>query len=114
MTDVLKTIKNLMKESVKPEDVVALGKAATDNENLKDLQDRLEEILKSSGHGTTLRKVVVIGFGRLIAYYEDDEEARRAEEWTSKEFRNTKLRTTFKSLSVGRSKAGVIFDFTRM
>lgn len=101
-------------EKVDPKDIVSFGKAATDNENLQNLKQRFEKIIRSSGFGKSLRRVNVIGYGKMIAYYGDAREASRFEDWANKQFRNTKLNVIYKDLSVGESNAGVIFDFTRM
>lgn len=108
-------VKSILGESsVKPDDVVALGKASTDNEKLEALKSRFERIIRSSGHGESLRRTNVIGFGKLIAYYGDEREARRFAVWSERNFRSTKLKVTYKDLHVGASRAGVIFDFGGM
>jgi len=108
----------LWESSVKSDDILSMGKAmekaAIDNEELSELKGRFEKIIRSSGHGESLRRINIIGFAKLIAYYEDAREARRFAEWSEKNFKNTKLSVTYKDLHVGASKAGVIFDFTRM
>ena len=101
-------------EKVDPKDIVSFGKAATDNENLQNLKQRFERIIRLSGFDKSLRRVNIIGYGKMIAYYGDAREASRFEDWANKQFRNTKLNVIYKDLSVGESKAGVIFDFTRM
>ena len=115
MGELFRKISKVMNESkVSPEDIVSFGKAATDNENLQNLKARFEKIVKLSGFDKSLRRVNIIGYGKMIAYYGDAKEASRFEEWANKQFRNTKLNVIYKDLSVGESKAGVIFDFTRM
>lgn len=115
MGELFRKISKVMNESkVSPEDIVSFGKAATDNENLQNLKARFEKIVKLSGFDKSLRRVNIIGYGKMIAYYGDAKEASRFEKWANKQFRNTKLNVIYKDLSVGESKAGVIFDFTRM
>jgi len=115
MGELFRKISKVMNESkVSPEDIVSFGKAATDNENLQNLKARFEKIVKLSGFDKSLRRVNVIGYGKMIAYYGDDKEAKEFEKWANKQFRNTKLNVIYKDLSVGESKAGVVFDFTRM
>lgn len=115
MGDLFKKIRRVVNEAkVDPEDIISLGKAATDNEGLQKLKERFEKIVKMSGFNKSLRRVNVIGFGKLIAYYSDAEEAKKFEAWANKQFQNTKLNVIYKDLTVGESKAGIIFDFTRM
>lgn len=113
--NLFRRVKSILGESsVKSDDILSMGKAANDNEKLNELKGRLERIIRSSGHGESLRRINTIGFAKLIAYYGDAREARRFAEWSEKNFKNTKLSVTYKDLHVGASKAGVIFDFTRM
>jgi hypothetical protein len=115
MGELFRKIRKVVSEAkVDPEDVISFGKAATDNENLQNLKARFEKIIKMSGFDKSLRRVNIIGYGKMIAYYGDAREATRFEEWANKQFGSTKLNVIYKDLSVGESKAGVIFDFTRM
>lgn len=88
----------------------SIGKTATSNE----IKKRFEKIIRMSGFSKSLRRVNATGFLKMIAYYSDDVEAKEFAKWANKQFRNTKLIVVYKDLSVGESKAGVIFDFTRM
>ena len=108
MTDVLKTIKNLMKEStVSPEDI-ALFKDP--DSKIEDKIMKYGEMIRKSGHHKSFQKIIRIGYLKLMAYFGDDLEARRFEEWAKKQFSNTKIIVTYKSISTGNGKAGVILD----
>jgi hypothetical protein len=112
MGELFRKIRKVMNEAkVDPEDIISFGKVATSFQNLK---ARFEKIIKMSGFDKSLRRVNSIGHGKMIAYYGDAREATRFEEWANKQFQSTKLNVIYKDLSVGESKAGVIFDFTRM
>lgn len=115
MSRTFQKIRDVINESkVNSSDVVAFGKAATNNENLNDLKKRFEKIIKLSGFYKSFKRVNVIGYGKIIAYYGDAREAKKFEEWSNKQFKNTKLIVVYKDLHVGESRAGIIFDFNRM
>ena len=106
--------KVLNEQKVDSKDMDAFRKAAVDNENLQNLKSRFEKIIRTSGFNKSLRRVNILGWAKMIAYYTDAQEAKKFEHWARSEFKNTKMIITYKDLSVGKSKAGVIFDFTRM
>lgn len=115
MDNLFRRIKRIVNESkVDPKDIVSFGKSATDNEDLNNLKSRFEKIIRTSGFDKTFLRVNVIGFAKLIAYFSDSVESKKFEEWATKQFRNTKLSVIYKTLTVGKSRAGVIFDFTKM
>jgi len=88
----------------------SIGKTATSNE----IKKKFEKIIRMSGFSKSLRRVNAIGFLKLIAYYTDAQEAKKFEQWARSEFKSTKMIITYKDLSAGESKAGVIFDFSRV
>jgi hypothetical protein len=115
MGNLFRRIKKIVNESkVDPKDIVSFGNSATDNENLQNLRLKFEKIIKSSKFHKSLLRVNVIGFAKLIAYFSDSSEAKKFEEWAIKQFKNTKLLIIYKTLTVGESRAGVIFDFAKM
>jgi hypothetical protein len=80
----------------------------------KSLFKRFEMIIRLSGFSKSYKKVNSIGHSKMMAYYSDAEEAKKFEKWAKKQFQNTKLNVIYKDLDVNDSKAGIIFDFTRM
>ena len=112
MGELFRKIRKVMNEAkVSPEEIAPFSETRA---SFKKLIQRFEKIIKLSGFYKSFEKVNSIGHSKMMAYFSDDVEAKKFEEWANKQFHDTKLNVIYKDLSVGESKAGVIFDFTRM
>lgn len=114
MSSSLRVARRIFFEASKDELVKDFIANLMDIERNVEINSSFEKLMREMGFGNSLRKVNFIGSRKLIAYFGDDEEARRLYDEMRRILKDTKVRTTYKDLDVGRSKAGLIFDFTKI